>query len=400
MDPADALRDPPRGGYRHLGPYSDLVPLAAAQRPLLPPVSAGPELVAAIGAAIGLLDLTAAPIDVRVERRWRSDGLVGEEITWSVGFGPRTHAYVLRPGEDGAPSAAPLPGVVALHCHAGAKWYGKEKIADGPEPPSAEVSRLRTDLYEGRAFANDLARRGFVVLAPDVFLWGSRRFPLADLPGWMIDRVDGMGAMSDVDHYDAVAALHEHVVAKTCGLLGTSLAGVVAAEDLVAAAYLRSRSDVDSDRIGCVGLSGGGARSAMLGAFDPAIRAAAVVAMTSSYADLLDGYVDGHTWMLFPPGLSTVCDWPDVVAARAPASLLVQYAQADELFPAQGMRRADERIAAHYPTGGYTAQHFDAPHRFDATMQEAAFAWLARELQPAPGEELPAPGAGQSTPIR
>ena len=32
--------------------------------------------------------------------------------------------------------------------------------------------------YGGRAYANALAREGFVVLVHDVFLWGSRRFPL------------------------------------------------------------------------------------------------------------------------------------------------------------------------------------------------------------------------------
>lgn len=38
------------------------------------------------------------------------------------------------------------------------------------------------DLYEGRAFANELARQGLVVLAHDVFLWGSRRFQFEIMP--------------------------------------------------------------------------------------------------------------------------------------------------------------------------------------------------------------------------
>lgn len=358
---------------RHLGEFAGLVEVAGRQRKLFPDAPAGPELRAAAREAIGTLDLTAG--DVRVERTWTADGLDGEELSWDVGYGPRTRAYLLRPhGHRGA-----LPGVVALHCHAGMKWAGKEKIADGPEPPAPEVRRLRGELYGGRAFASELARRGFAVLAHDVTGWGSRRFPLTDMP----DRVTALApdaGLSEADRYDVAAGHHEHVLEKYCRLLGTSFAGVVAGEDLAAAAYLRGRPDIGP--VGCAGLSGGGLRAALLGAFDPGVRAVVVAAMTSSYADLLDGYVAAHTWMLFPPGLSRVCDWPALVASGAPRPLLALYARDDQLFPGRGMRRAHEAIARRYPGGGYEGRFFDAPHAFDVPMQEHAFTWLAAELRP------------------
>ena len=61
------------------------------------------------------------------------------------------------------PADGPLPAVLALHGHDGVKYYGKEKIADTDVPPTAEVQSLRDELYEGRAYANDLAARGYVV---------------------------------------------------------------------------------------------------------------------------------------------------------------------------------------------------------------------------------------------
>ncbi|MER7612772.1 hypothetical protein [Nonomuraea wenchangensis] len=324
----------------------------------------GPGLREAARDAMGVLDLHAE--DVRVERSWTDGDLYGEELSWSVGFGPRTRAFLLKPAD----ATGPLPGVVALHCHAGMKWAGKEKIADAPEGPSPEVARLRAELYGGRAFANALARRGFVVLAHDVFVWGSRRFPL-DLPP---------GPESEADRYDAAARDHEHVVAKHCAVLGTSFTGVVAGEDLAAAAYLRSRPDVA--RTGCAGLSGGGLRAGLLGAFDEHMDAVVVAAMASSYRDLLDGHVARHTWMFYPPGLPRLADWPDLVAARAPAPLMVQYATRDELFPAAGMRRAHETITARYrdAPGAYEAVFADVPHSFDVPMQDRAFDWLAGAL--------------------
>ena len=161
-----------------------------------------------------------------------------------MGFGPRTHAYLLKPRH----AEGPLPGVLALHCHAGMKWAGKEKIADGPEPPTPEVLRLREQIYGGRAYASELARRGFAVLVPDVIGWGSRRFDRADMPERVLAQANDPG-MSEADRYDVAAGHHEHVLEKYCTLLGTSLAGVVAGEDLAAAAYLRPRPDVGADRL-------------------------------------------------------------------------------------------------------------------------------------------------------
>ncbi|MFF4616452.1 dienelactone hydrolase family protein [Nonomuraea jabiensis] len=339
--------------------FAELAEVAAAQLGPYPSLP-GPELRQAARAAMGVLDLAAG--DVRVERSWTDGDLAGEELSWSVGFGPRTRAFLLRPRD----AAGPLPGVVALHCHGGMKWVGKEKIADGPAEPSPEVRRVRERLYGGRAYANELARRGFVVLAPDVLTWGSRRFPLGvDEPG----------------PYDVAARDHEHVVAKYCAALGTSFAGVAAGEDLAAAAYLRSRPDVSA--VGCVGLSGGGLRAALLGAFDPDMRAVVVAAMVSSYRDMIDGYVEKHTWLLWPPGLPRLGDWPDLVAARAPEPLMVQYALRDELFPEPGMRRAHTMIERRYREApdAYEAVWADVPHSFDVTRQEQAFDWLAQRLK-------------------
>ena len=72
-----------------------------------------------------------APLAVHLEASWERDGVAGEEVSWSVGYGPRTHAYVLKPSH----ADAVLPGVVTLHDHGGFKFYGKEKIADGPADP-------------------------------------------------------------------------------------------------------------------------------------------------------------------------------------------------------------------------------------------------------------------------
>ncbi|MFC5260623.1 dienelactone hydrolase family protein [Kribbella qitaiheensis] len=360
--------------YLHLGVYSDWVEQAAAPRARAA-VPAADEVREAVRRMVSSAGADGAPTDVRLERQWTAGGLHGEELSYSVGFGPRTRAWLLKPAD----ATEPLPGVLALHGHDGFKYYGKEKIADGPEPPSAAVEALRADLYEGRAVANDLAAEGYVVLVPDVFTWGSRRFPLAEMP----PSIHGLsaGQVDEPATYNPAARRHEHLVEKYCTVLGTTMAAVVAREDRIALAYLRGRSDTN-DQTACIGLSGGGCRSALLRATSEELTAAVVVGMMSTYDGLLDHNVVDHTWMFLPRMLPAQVDWPDLAACQSPAPLLVQYNRHDQLFTLEGATAAHERIGAHYAgaEAAYTGQFFDGPHKLDREMQFAAFTWLRDAL--------------------
>ena len=242
----------------HLGVYSDWVDAAKRRAELYPVVPSGEAARQRIREVLGFTEMDPVPVNIQGGITWERDGLAGEEITWSVGYGPKTAAWIMKPAE----ASQPLPGVIALHGHDGVKFFGKEKIANGKEPASAAVENLRADLYEGRAFANELARQGFVVLAHDVFLWGSRRFPFVTMPesihrlveNWRKARKKTAPKPTEAEGYEVAAQYHEHLVAKYCALLGTTLAGVVSFEDRVAVHYLRSRPDVRSGPIGCIGL--------------------------------------------------------------------------------------------------------------------------------------------------
>jgi dienelactone hydrolase len=362
--------------YRDLGRFSDWVEFARRQASTTGSTRATGLTPARVRECLGFPN-DHLPVDASVERTWQRDGVAGEEISWSVGYGPKTRAWFLRPA--GVPGA--LPGVVALHDHGGFKFYGKEKIADGPGPVDPVLVDLRRQYYGDRAFANELARAGFAVLVPDVFLWGSRRFDYDEIFPEGEDPDEDRRAET-ISGYNQAAATHEHVVAKYCTLLGTSLAGVVAYEDRVALEYLRSRPDVVSERVACIGLSGGGCRAALMQATAPEISVAVIVGMMSTYDQLLDRNVAGHTWMFFPPGLAITGDWPDLAACRAPSPLVVQYRRDDHLFSLKGMVDADERIAATYSSAGapenYVGEFYDGGHSFDRAMQDAAFAHLAR----------------------
>lgn len=368
--------------FRHLGIFSDLADAAARSHPFSPFAAPGPETQAKVRMTLSFAPGPEKPADARVERTWTRDGILGEEVSWSVGYGPCTKAFLLRPaGMSGA-----LPGILALHDHGGFKFSGKEKIADGPDGMPEEVKGLRERLYSGHAFANDLARHGFVVLVPDVFLWGSRGFPLETMTAAL-----GQGdraAKEEVTRYNEAAGRHEPLVEKYLRVLGTTLAGVISFEDRVAARYLVSRPEVKPGGVGCVGLSGGGLRAGLLHATCDQVRASVVVGMMSTFSGLLDHNVVSHTWMLYPADWSRHGDYPDLVACRAPAPLLVQYDRDDSLFTMEGMQGAHERLQRLYATANapkaYTGQFYPGPHKFDTEMQDAAFDWLKERLTTSP----------------
>lgn len=359
-----------------LGSFSDWLPMARAgglwKRDDDFPLRAAEVLRA--------VEVAPKPRDARVLARWTRDGVDGELVSWAHDWGPRTEAFVLRPaGHTGR-----LPGVLALHSHGGVKFVGKEMVADGARGRHPAAEEGQTKVYGGRAFGNELARRGYVVLAHDGFSWGSRGFTLDAMgspPGSPGETVAGQAR-----HYDQVSRAHELVLEKLCTVLGTSMAAQVLRDDRTAASYLLGRDDVASAPPAAVGLSGGGCRAAMLAAATD-LSACVIVGMMSTYAELLDRHVADHTWMFFPPGLAQIGDWPDVASARAPSPLLIQYCHDDHLFPIQGMRAADGKIQAQYDHVGkpeaYRAEWYPGPHRFDRGMQNSAFQWLAQVL-PAP----------------
>ena len=367
--------------FAHLGLFSDFVDAARRSGPLTPLAPPGAETQRKVREELSFAPGPAEPQEVAVGRSWERDGVIGQLISWWVGYGPRTQAWLLRPtGVMGK-----LPGVVALHDHGGFKYFGKEKIADGPDATPEMLRPYREGYYGGRAYANALARAGFAVLVPDTFLWGSRRFPWDLISGGERGEGTARHTADEIEAYNAEVGPHEHVVEKYCSVLGTTFAGVVSYEDRVAASYLASRADVDGGVVGCVGLSGGGARAALLQATCDQLRATVIVGMMSTYEGLLDHNIACHTWMFFPHGLSRHADWADLAACRAPSPLLVQYDREDGLFSREGMEAAHLRLAGHYQSVGhpenYVGQFYPGPHKFDLEMQGAAFSWLAQHLR-------------------
>jgi dienelactone hydrolase len=315
-----------------------------------------------------------AEVVERVER----DTHTREKVLFSTTPEFRVPAYVLIPRR----LRGRAPAIVDLHSHGGMFLFGKEKVVDLGDNHAAMTEYHRGN-YDGRPTATELVRRGYVVLSIDAFMFGERRLILdADLKrGWDRSRY----SMDDVRQLNQQCRAKETTLAKALAWAGLTWPGLVFWDDIRTVDYLVSRPEVDSQRIGCIGISMGGWRSCFLAALDERITAACVTGFMSTFRPMIRAHVDTHSWVHFVPGLQRYLDLPDVAVLHAPRPLLVQQCSQDRLFPLAGMRDSVQKITDGYRRAGardrFTSRFYDVPHTFSRPMQDDAIDWLDRQLR-------------------
>lgn len=328
------------------------------------------------------VDLGGVP-EVEVVSRHTFDGLDFERLSWRLPAGPTTEAVFIKP--EGA--VGPLPGILGLHDHAGNKFLGWRKIVRTGEDFWPIQETHQDEYYEGLAWANEIARRGYAVLVHDTFPFASRRVKVKDVPEEI--RRGGIDPEPDdlegIEKYNQFAGEHEHIMAKSLFSAGTTWPGVYLVEDQRALDVLASRPEVDPDRLGCAGLSGGGMRTVFLGGLDDRVRVAVAVGFMTTWRDFLLDKCFTHTWMTYVPLLPGELDFPEILALRAPAATMVLNCREDPLYTLPEMERADAILRETFDRAGaanrYQGRFYDGGHKFDREMQADAFAWFDRFLK-------------------
>lgn len=129
---------------------------------------------------------------------------------------------------------------------------------------------------------------------------------------------------------------------------GYTPAGIEAWNGIRAIDYLVSRSDVDPDKLGMTGRSGGGATSWWVGALDDRIKVIAPVAgITDLHNHVVDGCVEGHCDCMYFPN-TYEWDFPTLGLLFVPRPLLIANADQDGIFPLDGVYRTYTKMKALY----------------------------------------------------
>ncbi len=166
---------------------------------------------------------------------------------------------------------------------------------------------------------------------------------------------------------------------------GYTPAGIEVWNAMRALDYLQSRPDVDGEKMGVTGLSGGGAMSWFLGAADERVKVVVPVCQSGSIERMaVDRATDGHCDCAFWINYHRWC-WPDIGALIAPRAFLIASGSEDVLWRPSGYRDVAHRIRHQYAALGMPKQ-FElvedlSPHGYTPKLRQAIFTFFNTHLK-------------------
>lgn len=267
-------------------------------------------------------------------------GFLREKVSYLVESGQRVSAFLFTPT-----GAGPHPAILCIHQHNREYHLGKSEPAGLSGNPE-------------QYYAIELAKRGYVTLAPDALCFEERQHP----------SLRGM----DYERFEALRRITE----------GSCLQAKMLWDLQRALDYLSARREVDRRRIGCLGHSLGGQETLFLSAVEKRIAVGVSNCGFSSYRAIFDAAIL-HNFAAYVPGLFRFGDLDRVLGLVAPRPFLVLAAGEDPLFPPEGVQatvrgarraygRSKDRLRLEILPGG---------HGFPAHAREVAYVWFDRWLK-------------------
>ncbi len=274
---------------------------------------------------------TACPLEPRSLGEIKREGYRVEKVVFQTlpGVWMTANAYV--PDKAGR-----LPAILHVHGH----WAGAKQ-----DP-----------VVQSRCIG--CAKLGFFVLCVDAFGAGER----------------GVGKK--------LGEYHGEMTAATLFPVGRPLSGLQVYENMRAVDYLRSRKEVDPDRIGVTGASGGGNQTMYAGAFDERLHCVVPTCSVGNY----QAYLSAACCMCeVVPGALRFTEEGDVLSLAAARGLMVTSATKDAFqFSVGEAKKSFERVAAVaklFESAQVKHTIIESPHHYNQPMREAMYGWMTLHLK-------------------
>jgi putative heme-binding domain-containing protein len=200
-------------------------------------------------------------------------------------------------------------------------------------------------------------------------------------PGFFVLAVDAFGA-GERGVGKALGEYHGEMTAATLLPAGLPLSGLQVYENTRAVDYLRTRPEVDGEKIGITGASGGGNQTMYAAAWDDRLKAAAAVCSVGNYR----AYLGTACCLceLVPGALRFTEEW-GVLGLTAPRALMVVNATRDAVqFSVDEAKKSLQGAEAVYRLYGKpkNLRHavFESGHDYSRPMREAVYGWMRLHL--------------------
>jgi dienelactone hydrolase len=192
--------------------------------------------------------------------------------------------------------------------------------------------------YRSRGYQHtivNLVKKGFVVLAYD--------------PQGQGERLEYLDPVSGECYFKQRVTFQHSYPGAQALISGQSQANYMIWDGIRTVDYLVSRKDVDPERIGITGGSGGGTQSAMIAAMDERIYAAAPERFITGYKRLFESVGPQDAEQNLFASIKEGIDHADLLTVRAPKPLLV-ISTTNDFFSIQGARETVARVTEIYNT--------------------------------------------------
>ena len=233
--------------------------------------------------------------------------------------------------------------------------------------------------------SSTLARNGFAVLDYDPIGQGER-----------LQYLEGAAAHP---YLNAPTAQHGEAGLQPT-LIGDAVARYFIWDGMRAIDYLESLPNIDPNRIGAFGCSGGGTITAMLGALDSRLKAIGVACFWTNFDTLLPAIGPQDAEQSIPDFISNGLDFPDWAELAAPRSYAI-IATYGDMFPFAGAQQTEDEVRRFYQLFGAGA-HLEfitgpGPHGDILPEVPDIMSFFLKSLQPSADDVrpiLPLPGNG------
>ncbi|MEX0928948.1 MAG: acetylxylan esterase, partial [Balneolales bacterium] len=224
----------------------------------------------------------------------------------------------------------------------------------------------RSETYQHKML--NLVRKGFIVFAIDPVGQGERM-------GY-IEPETGRSLISSSTREHSYAGVQAFITK-------SSLARYMTWDGIRAVDYLLSREEVDPDRLGLTGRSGGGTQSSYIAAMDERIYAAAPEAYITTFTRILQSIGPQDLEQNLYHGIARGIDHADLLAVRAPKPALM-ITTTEDFFSIQGARESARELSALYGAYGQAGQfkmvEDGGSHQSTPQNREAMYAFFQKHL--------------------
>jgi dienelactone hydrolase len=149
-------------------------------------------------------------------------------------------------------------------------------------------------------------------------------------------------------------------------LLGQTILGWRVWDIMRTIDWIETRPELDSKRVGTMGISGGGTASLFSAALDPRVKAAMVSCYLNTFRDSIMSVA--HCIDNYVPGILNWAEMYDVAGLIAPRAFFSEAGQRDKIFPLAASQESFRRVQQVYEVFGAAnmaeQKTYDIPHEF------------------------------------